>query len=70
MEDSGHGMGHAARGPNSVEFRAVEAIEILDQKVQALVGGEELESLRKTLLVVGLAMLKQEMVVGLETTNA
>ena len=63
-------MGHAARGPNSVESRAIEVMEILDQKVQALVEEEDLESLRKTLLVVELAMLKQEMVVELETTDA
>ena len=59
VEDSGHGMGHAARGPNSVESRAVEVIEALGPKVQALVEEEEFESLRKTPLVVDLAMLKQ-----------
>ena len=64
MEYSGHVMGHAARGPNSVESRAVEVMEILDQKVQALVEEEELESLRKTLLVADLAMLKQGVAVG------
>jgi hypothetical protein len=40
FQDSAHGMGHAARGPNIAEFRAVEVREPLNQKVQALVGCE------------------------------
>ena len=79
VEDSGHGMGHAARGPNIAEFRAAEVREPLIQTGQALVEFEgrretllvvELGSLQKSLLVVELAMLKQEMCVELETTDA
>ena len=36
VEDSGHGMGHAVRGPNIAEFRVVEVREPLNQTVQAL----------------------------------
>ena len=79
VEDSGHGMGHAARGPNIAEFRAAEVRGPLIQTGQARVESEgrretllvvALGSLQKTLLVVELAMLKQEMFVGLETADA
>ena len=40
FQDSAHGVGHAARGPNIAEFRAVEVREPLNQTAQALVGYE------------------------------